>query len=147
VQESAVLIKKRLTPEERWAFDDLEKRLTERLNGDRRLAKRIAEGVEGEPTLGQLKSLAEEIHANRAKECEDSGMWILSSILLAIIVAAYVYVIRLEYRAHNDRLKEDKERLEKRYNESEKRNEKLMEENRPEYNHLSKQLDKSRDEK
>jgi hypothetical protein len=55
-----------------------------------------------------LKSLAEEVHANTAKECEDSGMWILSSILLAIIVAAYVYVIRLEYRAHNDRPKEDR---------------------------------------
>jgi hypothetical protein len=46
------LITKTLTPEERWAFDDLKKRLTERLNGDGRLAKRMAEGVEGEPTLG-----------------------------------------------------------------------------------------------
>jgi cell division protein FtsB len=107
----------------------------------------MAEGVEGEPTLGQLKSLTEEVHANTANECEDSGMWILSSILLAIIVAACVYVIRLEYRAHNDRLKEDKERLEKRYNELEKRNEKLMEENRAEYNHLSKQVDKLREKK
>jgi hypothetical protein len=108
----------------------------------------VTECVEGEPTLGQLKSLAKEIHANIVNELDTQSIsWISVIILLTIFMAACVYVVRLEYMYDNDKLNEDKEGLEKWYNGLEQRNDELMEEKRAEYNHLSKQLDKLREEK
>jgi hypothetical protein len=82
---------KRLTPEERSAFDGIERSPTTRLNNDGMLGKRIAECMEGEPTSVQLRRLAGEIHANTASEREH--YWRLTRIFiwLSIIVTSIFY--------------------------------------------------------
>jgi hypothetical protein len=68
------------------------------MNGDGRLAKRMAECVEGEPTLEQLRNLLDEIHANTVKESENRASWTIISVMLAILAAVFFDMYRQEPR-------------------------------------------------